>query len=130
MQTSPHVISSHENGYKVLTPPNRGNRCRQFVVELQEKIARVEEGDLNVAVGFANRNDGIGDLGRGFNRMVHHLRESRDEAERLHCNQLARAEELATLGELAAGLAHEIRNRLAGIAGVIEIVGSSQGRAS
>jgi signal transduction histidine kinase len=35
---------------------------------------------------------------------------------------MSRAEHLATLGELATGLAHEIRNPLAGIAGVIEII--------
>ena len=51
------------------------------------------------------------------------LRESREEIERLHRTQMSRAEHLATLGELATGLAHEIRNPLAGIAGVIEIVG-------
>jgi signal transduction histidine kinase len=93
------------------------------MVELQEKIARVGEGDLDVSVNFAKRNDEIGDLGRNFNRMVQQLRESREEIDRLHRNQMSRAEHLATLGELAAGLAHEIRNPLAGIAGVIEIVG-------
>jgi signal transduction histidine kinase len=93
------------------------------MVELQEKIARVGEGDFDVAVNFAKRNDEIGDLGRNFNRMVQQLRESRDEIDRLHRNQMSRAEHLATLGELAAGLAHEIRNPLAGIAGVVEIVG-------
>jgi signal transduction histidine kinase len=51
------------------------------------------------------------------------LRDSREEIERLHRTQMSRAEHLATLGELATGLAHEIRNPLAGIAGVIEIVG-------
>jgi len=93
------------------------------MVELQEKIAQVSEGNLNVAVSFANRNDEIGDLGRNFNHMMQQLRESRAEIERLHRTQMSRAEHLATLGELATGLAHEIRNPLAGIAGVIEIVG-------
>ena len=92
-------------------------------VELQGKIIRVGEGDLDVTVDFADRNDEIGDLGRNFNHMVQQLRESREEIERLHRRQMARAEDLATLGELATGFAHEVRNPLAGIAGVIEIIG-------
>ena len=93
------------------------------MVELQQKIAQLGGGDLNAAVSFAHRNDEIGDLGRNFNQMVRQLRESRTEIERLHRTQMSRAEHLATLGEMATGLAHEIRNPLAGIAGVIEIIG-------
>ena len=93
------------------------------MVELQEKMALVSEGNLEVAVGFARRNDEIGDLGRNFNHMMRQLRDSQEEIGLLHRTQMSRAEHLATLGELAAGLAHEIRNPLAGIAGVIEIIG-------
>ncbi len=38
--------------------------------------------------------------------------------------QLIRSDRLATLGELAAGLAHEIRNPLAGISGALHVLGS------
>lgn len=93
------------------------------MIELQEQMERVGDGDLTASVSFAKRNDEIGDLGRNFNLMVQQLRESGDEIERLHRTQMSRAEHFATLGELATGLAHEIRNPLAGIAGVIEIVG-------
>lgn len=96
---------------------------RRPMLELQSKIARLRLGDMDVHVSFANRRDEIGDLGRDFNEMVQQLKSSREEIQRLHQNQMSRAEHFATLGELAAGLAHEIRNPLAGIAGVLEIVG-------
>jgi hypothetical protein len=93
------------------------------MVELQEKMSIISGGNLDVAVSFCQSNDEIGDLGRKFNHMVQQLRESRLEIETMHRTQMSRAEHLATLGELATGLAHEIRNPLAGIAGVIEIIG-------
>jgi signal transduction histidine kinase len=92
------------------------------LTELNEKIAQVRGGDLSAEVSFAARTDEIGQLGRDFNDMVRQLRESRTEIQRLHLTQMSRAEHLATLGELAAGLAHEIRNPLAGIVGVLDVV--------
>jgi len=93
------------------------------ILELQEKIARLQEGDLTVQASFADRRDEIGELGRHFNEMVAQLRQRREETHRVHQAEMSRAEHLATLGELAAGLAHELRNPLAGIAGVVEVLG-------
>jgi len=93
------------------------------MVELQEKMALVSRGNLDTTVSFCLSNDEIGDLGRNFNQMVQQLKESRLEIETMHRTQMSRAEHLATLGELATGLAHEIRNPLAGIAGVVDIIG-------
>ena len=91
--------------------------------ELKKIIGRVSEGDLSAKVEFAKRNDDVGQLGRQFNEMIRQLAENRAEIERLHQLEMARAEHLATIVELAAGLAHEIRNPLAGIAGVVEVIG-------
>lgn len=84
----PPLILLQENGYKVLAATNGGDDLRLVMVELQGKIVRVGEGDLDVTVGFANRNDEIGDLGRNFNHMVQQLCESREEVERLHRAQM------------------------------------------
>jgi signal transduction histidine kinase len=97
-------------------------QVRRPMMELQEKFARMQAGDMDVSVSFAERNDEIGDLGRDFNDMVSQLKAGREEINHLHQTQMSRAEHFATLGELATGLAHEIRNPLAGIAGVLEIV--------
>jgi two-component system NtrC family sensor kinase len=91
--------------------------------ELMNTIARVRRGDLSARVEFAKRRDDIGQLGSQFNEMVQQLSQNHEEIEELHQREMARAEHLATLGELAAGLAHEIRNPLAGIAGVVDVMG-------
>ncbi len=93
------------------------------LMELSRKIEAVRNGDLDSRVAFSGRDDDVGGLGRDFNEMVRQLRESRDELQRVHQTQMSRAEHLATLGELAAGLAHEVRNPLAGIAGAVDILG-------
>jgi len=93
------------------------------LVELMSTIARVRQGDLTARVTFAKRVDDVGHLGQQFNEMVEQLDQNRQEIEELHSREMSRAEHLATLGELAAGLAHEIRNPLAGIAGVVDIMG-------
>ena len=116
------LILLHRNGYKAFGPTEADDDLRLAVVELEAKMACVAEGDLDVTVGFANRDDDVGDLGRSFNQMVLELRESLNKLDRLHRTQISRAECLATVGELAIGLTHGIRNLLASIAGVIEIV--------
>jgi two-component system, NtrC family, sensor kinase len=66
--------------------------------------------------------DDIGQLGRQFNGMIQRLNENRLEIEELHKREMTRAEHLASLGELTAGLAHEIRNPLTGIARVVDLM--------
>ena len=59
--------------------------------------------------------DEIGELARAFNSMVSSIRE-RDERLREQAElQVMKAEKLAMIGRLAAGVAHEINNPLGGI---------------
>jgi two-component system NtrC family sensor kinase len=94
----------------------------QPLQELMDTISRVRSGDLTARVTFAKREDDIGALGRQFNEMIETLDRNHIEIEELHRREMLRAEHLASLGELAAGLAHEIRNPLAGIAGVVDVM--------
>jgi len=91
------------------------------VARLVETMDRVEAGRLDGRVDIRT-GDELGRLGQSFNDMIAKLREARDELERFHHRQLARADRLASLGEMAAGIAHEIKNPLAGIHGAAQIL--------
>ena len=61
-------------------------------------------------------------LKKEIRSLTENWREFCDHCQRVHDTEMVQAEHLATMGELAAGVAHEIRNPLAGIAGAIEII--------
>lgn len=91
------------------------------VAGLMRAMAKVEGGDLEVRATL-ERRDEVGRLAENFNAMVEKLKAARAEIEGYHRQRLDRAERLATLGEMAASLAHEIKNPLAGIAGAVQVM--------
>ncbi len=66
-------------------------------------------------------SDEVGVLVASFNRMADDLQHSREEIDRLHAKEMERAQQLASVGELASGVAHEIRNPLTGVRGALEL---------
>jgi signal transduction histidine kinase len=62
------------------------------------------------------------ELGRSFNSMIAKLAKTQQDLKDFHEQQMERVDRLATIGELAASIAHEIKNPIAGIGGAIQII--------
>jgi len=86
-----------------VTPP-----FDNVVQELIAALERVRRGDLDVTVSFAGEDGAVGRLGSEFNQTVRSLRERQGSGGRKAISKLV----------------HDVTNPLAGIAGVIEILGS------
>jgi signal transduction histidine kinase len=91
------------------------------IKKLTETMRKAEEGDLTVRVNVKSRDE-IGSLAENLNIMIEKLNLAKQEAEQYHQELIQRADRMATIGELASGIAHEIRNPLAGIQGAIQIL--------
>ncbi|HET9710057.1 MAG TPA: ATP-binding protein [Gemmatimonadales bacterium] len=83
------------------------------LAELHRAADAVIQGNLDARAPDAETAD-FTVLGERFNRMTDHLLDAQ--------SQLVRAEKLATVGRLAAGIAHEIGNPLGGASTYLEVL--------
>jgi signal transduction histidine kinase len=116
------------------------------ILRLKAISQSVASGDLEQHSGI-EREDEIGELADSFDMMTHRLKERTAEAERLHAEtvrrneelaeinarlqsaqaQLVQSEKLAAVGQLTAGIVHDVKNPLAVIKGMAEELGEESG---
>ena len=100
---------------------------KEMQVQIHEIETQMDEIELGGQVQFAqikkpNRSDEIAGLIDSFNKLVLRLNRAHKKLFEMHQSQLAQADRLITTGEMAANIAHEIKNPLAGALGALEII--------
>jgi signal transduction histidine kinase len=94
-------------------------RVTRPLEKLTEATRQVAKGTFDIKVDVASRDE-IGTLAASFNQMAGELRGRELALSEVH-SQLIQSEKMAAFGQIGAGIAHEVKNPLAGILGCAQL---------
>jgi len=94
---------------------------RKALQEFNNTFKAIKKGDLTKRVNIPEKDE-LGVLAKNLNQTLDKLQEYQKTIEELHRKEMMNAQKLATVGEMAASFAHEIKNPLTGIVNALNIV--------
>jgi signal transduction histidine kinase len=92
---------------------------------LVDGTVRISKGDFSQAIAISS-GDEVGDLARSFNEMTGQLLHARERMEDAN-RKLVQHEKLASIGRMAATIAHEIRNPLTSVKLNVQKIAEEEG---
>lgn len=94
---------------------------RSSLSRFRSTINLINQGKLETRLEIPEVTE-LGNLGNSFNNMLETFERTQIELSEYHRKELQNAQKLATIGEMSARIAHEIRNPVTGIARALDII--------